>query len=201
MKYALLLLAACGGTTAPATVGNVADVTTDTTLRAVLVIHPYHPLRAYVLGCMRGGASVAADECSKLLVDRELELVVDPAPAKVRAGEGGRYPVCPAGEPYEPYVSLSGLPSELAGGHFIISPGLAYSPHPGPVPPAVAGKHGPVVTLPTNGPDLGPTELTAVFRVDLDGDGRYEIVVEELGQYTLYDELGTKLGSVGCVFG
>jgi hypothetical protein len=184
MRYALLLLAACGGATAPTTVSNVADVTSDRTLHAVLVIHPYSPLRAYVLGCTRGGVSVPNAECSKLLVDQELELVVGTTLTKVRASSSGRDTVCPADEPHEPYVLLTGRPFEFGTGQF--------------VPASVASKH---VALPSKEPDLGPPEPTSVFQVDLDGDGSYEIVMENLGKYTLYDQRGNELGSVGCVFG
>lgn len=158
MRYALLLLAACGGATAPTTVSNVADVTSDRTLHAVLVIHPYSPLRAYVLGCTRGGVSVPNAECSQLLVDQDLELVVGSTLTKVHASSSGRDTVCPADEPHEPYVSLAGRPFQLGTGRFVISPGLAFSTQPGPVPASVASKH---VALPSKEPDLGPPEPTS----------------------------------------
>jgi hypothetical protein len=172
----------------------------------ILVVHELDAApHAYILGCAQvtkaGAKLLGPAACAKVIGTPKVEIVGDDgtrAPAKL--GKRGKGFPCPAeDEAIQPWVAVSGLPSEhervfvLPAGVQLLD-GIA---EPATVE-ALRTKHS-FADKRQQRPGSRSIPITGL--VDLDGDGVLEVITSNLGSVRLFRADGELVGEVGCEFG
>lgn len=158
----------------------------------------------FLLGCSKlepGKPTKFLDgkACAPLLGNVQLELVLEKTRVPVRVTGRGTSATCPwVNDAKAPIVMVAGLPKQEVYGDIVSKDTTRYE---GPVDPDVLKAIRKVTPLtPTKRPNAyGPHPSN---QIDLDGDGKYEVIMSMEGsQLYLFTSDGTLVSSVGCYLG